>query len=55
MQGIHMRSFNSPGEFLRTVAGLYQGPTFVKTFLALEGQFREKVILTESFTNNCGM
>jgi hypothetical protein len=55
MNEIRMRKFESIKEFASTVAGLFAGPTFLMTFLKTEGSFREQVILTVSFTNNCGV
>ncbi|MFP4476760.1 MAG: hypothetical protein ACLFOY_14475 [Desulfatibacillaceae bacterium] len=55
MSDIRMRTYESVPEFLRILTDVFRGPTFLETFLRLDGRFREKVILEVSITNNCAM
>ncbi|MBU2490571.1 MAG: carboxymuconolactone decarboxylase family protein [Proteobacteria bacterium] len=55
MPGIHMRKFESWGEFLRTAREFLGRPPLVSTLLAVDSAFREKVILSVSIGNNCGV
>ncbi len=55
MKDISMRKFTSSGEFFQTAVDMFRGPTFLGMLINVDGKFREKVILTVSFANNCGV
>ncbi len=55
MKDIEMRTFESLGEAVSTTMDLIKGSTFLMTFLKMDGKFREKVILSVSIANNCGV
>ncbi|MBW1989863.1 MAG: carboxymuconolactone decarboxylase family protein [Deltaproteobacteria bacterium] len=50
-----MRTFESFSEFLSTARDFFKGPSIVSTFLHVDGVFREKIILSVSIANNCGV
>lgn len=50
-----LRRFTSFSDFVRRFFDLFRGPTFLMTFLRVNGRLREKIILTVTVANNCDL
>jgi hypothetical protein len=49
-----LATFDSFPDFLKRMAGLFTGPTFISCFRNIDPVFREKLLLAVSIADNCG-
>ncbi len=53
MAHIKKFKFTSISDFLKKTGALFKGPTFISTFICMDGAFRERLIITVSIANSC--
>ncbi|MBN2159630.1 MAG: hypothetical protein JW807_09555 [Spirochaetes bacterium] len=53
MANIMMRRFKSYFDLLSKFTAMFNGATFLMTFLRTDAQLREKILLAVSVANNC--